>query len=182
MENMIRTWNANVKTENQSINGLGLVWFDGSAGTMHQIGKNTWEALSKDAEILHHRDDVICCFNHQFDKVLGREKNDTLSISIGAAGLSYTVQLNEKDPEHQSIKAKIDRKDVEGSSASFQPVMSKWDGDVLLYTKIMLIEVGPVSIPAMTSSTAFSLSDSDYARRALETRKRITVFDIGKKK
>lgn len=176
MENIIRYWSTDTTTKEKTINGLGLVWFNGTDGTKHQIGPETYEGLAKDANIVHHRDDVLSCFNHDFSKLLGRESNGTLRIQPMSTGVSYQVDLNESDPEHQSIKAKIDRHDITGSSAVFKPLAHKWDDNVMLYTDIMLVEIGVVSVPAMLDSVAFSDGVSDYTRRAIETRKRLKYF------
>ncbi len=173
MEKLIRYWNLPVTTKENTINGLGLVWFDGSDGTKHPITQNKWEALAPNAEIVRHRGDCIACFNHDFSKILGRESNGTLSLDKTNQGVSYSVSLNDNDPEHQSIKAKIDRKDVYGSSATFTILSHKWDDDVLLYDAIELWEIGPVVTAAMTDSTAFSIGNNEYARLALETHKRL---------
>ena len=98
---------------------------------------------------------------------------NTLHLVKTAQGLSYQIDLNEQDPEAMSLKAKIDRKDVTGSSATFRPTSYRWEEDVLLYDRIELVEIGPVTIPAMENSTAFSDSDNAYSLQLYETQKRI---------
>lgn len=175
---IIRSWNLPVTANEYTITGMGLVWWDNSEDTQHQLSVNQWEALTPQATIVNHRSDVIACFNHDFAKVLGRESNNTLEMIKTTKGIEYTIQLNEHDPEHRSIKAKVDRGDIQGSSATFAVNRWHWTetnhGEVLLFDEIELIEIGPVTMPAMTGTNRVAASDniSDFSRRAAATRQR----------
>ena len=175
---IVISWATPVTTNENIISGTGLVWHDGTNGTRQQIGKNKWEALAPDAEVIFHRDDVIAAFNHDFAKVLGRQSNGTLSIERTDNGIAYGITLNPDDSEHQSVRAKINRGDVRGSSATFRILSHRWEADTLLYDAIELIEIGPVTLPAMTATNRFSLSENDYARLAIETKNRIAKFEL----
>lgn len=177
MDNSITiTWQANLTTDENTISGMGLVWFDGTEGTRHQIGLNKWEALAPNAEISFHRGDVICCYNHDFAKILGRQKNNTLQLQQTEKGVLFNATLNPLDPEHQSIKAKIDRGDIYGCSATFRPLNNTWSEDetTMLYDRIELVEIGPVVKEAMTAATiAASESNNSYSLALYETKKRL---------
>ncbi len=167
------TWSHPLKSNENKITGLGMVYFDGSEGTRCEFAPKKFEALAPNAKIILHRDDVICCYNHEFSKILGRQSNNTLQLLQTKDGLQYEVQLNEKDPEHQSIKAKIDRGDIASSSATFRPTKQYVKGDTILYSEIELYEIGPVPMPAMTASTAFSGESNSYSNLLFETQKRL---------
>ena len=147
MENLTRYWAEPVTIgEDNRLRGLGLVWYDGTPGTRNEFAPGKFEALAKNAEIVRHRDDVICCFNHDRNQVLGRESNDTLTINRTERGIAYAVLPNDADPNHQSIRQKVARKDTKGSSAHFRPLASKWSDGVLLFTKILLMEIGGMHV------------------------------------
>lgn len=180
-EKLIRSWAIAPTVKDWNVSGLGLVWFDRTNGTRRQIGPKQWEALAPQAEISFFRDDVIAAFNHDFSRILGRQSNNTLQLMKTSQGVQYSIQLNPEDPEHVSMAAKIKRGDVDGSSATFLVSGHEWmevpDGEVVLYNKIQLIEIGPVSIPAMTKSTAVAASDGigEYTKRLAETRRRLKI-------
>ena len=90
------------------------------------------------------------------------------------------MQLNDKDPEHQSIMAKIDRGDIDSCSAVFRPLSTRWsdDGRTILYDEIELYEIGVVVQPAMTAATiAANDGDSAYSLRVYNTQKRLAQLN-----
>ena len=164
-----------IGADNQ-IRGLGLVWYDGTDATRNEFEPGKFEALAPGAEIVKYRDDVLCCFNHDRNQVLGRESNSTLMLSTDHRGVRYSVQPNDEDPHHNSIRQKVKRRDVPGSSAHFKPLSSRWSNDgTLLFDKILLMEIGPVTSPAMTGTVAYS-SGSAIASLHYETQQRLADF------
>lgn len=175
---LIRAWNTPVAAEDHVVTGMGLVFYDGTDGTKHEFLPGKFEALSPDVKIEHYRGDVCACFNHDFGRVLGRESNDTLSIERTDAGICYAVQTNTDDTDHVSICQKILRGDARGSSAVFRPQASVWSDDgVLLFTRILLIEIGPVTNPAMTATINYSDGGGDVAADHYETQRRLAAIE-----
>jgi HK97 family phage prohead protease len=173
---LIRYWSTpvTVNSNTNTIDGLGLVFFDGSDGTKHQFKPGKFEALAPGAEIVKHRDDVVCCFNHDMASILGRESNGTLKLSKTIRGFAYETKLNPDDSQHQSIGAKVKRGDVPGSSAIFKPLAGSWKDGILQYTKILLVEIGPVTTPAMTGTISQSQGFDSISDAIYETQRRIS--------
>lgn len=173
-DNLIRFWSTPVDFSDNAARGMGLVYYDGTPETKHEFRPGQFEALAPGAEIIKHRDDVLCCFNHDMGQVLGRESNDTLKLFQDGRGVHYKVELNPKDPQHQSVAAKLDRGDAKGSSAILRPMKSVWKDGVLLFTKILLQEIGPVTSPAMTATINYSETINELSAAHYETQKRLS--------
>lgn len=177
MDKVTISWSLPIKANENQINGLGLVFYDGSDSTRRQIGLKEWEALAPEVQVVAHRNDVVCCFNHDFSKILARQSNGTLQLKRDQKGINYQAKLNEKNPNHVALFEDIKSDLITGSSAVFAPLAYRWeeeaDKDVILYTRIELVEIGPVTLPAMTAAkVAASEGISEFSRLAIETRKR----------
>ena len=110
-------------------------------------------------DILRSGKDILCCFNHDPNIVLGRLSAGDLEISKEQRGLRYRVAYDETDPDHQRCLAKINRKNITGSSFGF--TVPK-DGQEFRYEdgklirelhSVNLAEVSPVYNPAYGNST-----------------------------
>lgn len=119
-------------------------------------------------------DDVRALFNHDSNIVLGRTKSGTLALSDTKKGLRYDIKLNPEDPEALSVRAKIQRGDVSGSSFGFIVMAEEWqepkdqrDLPLRTITEVELFDVSPVTFPAypQTSVTARSIEDAVRARQ-----------------
>ncbi len=139
------------------------------------------------ASALDGTDDVRALFNHDPNQILGRTKSGTLVLSETAKGLRYTVSLNPDDPQAMSVRAKIQRGDVSGSSFGFRVVKEQWEEaktarDLPLRTILAaeLFDVSPVTYPAypQTSVTARMVQEVTAAEIAKAvTRQQIAVRD-----
>jgi hypothetical protein len=139
------------------------------------------------AAALDGEDDVRALFNHDSNLVLGRTKSGTLALSETTKGLRYAIVLNEDDPEALSVRAKIKRGDVSGSSFGFVVLEDDWDesevkrGKLPLRTirSVELFDVSPVTFPAypQTSVSARSRGEAaDLTRRtAIGVRDRLRI-------
>src|SRR5262245_26955397 len=69
--------------------GYGAVFFNGDPGTEYRLSKNVIERVSPRAfdDTLNSGSDVIACFNHDPNYLLGRRSAGTLSLSTDATGL-----------------------------------------------------------------------------------------------
>ena len=122
-------------------------------------------------------DDVRALFNHDPNLVLGRTKSGTLSLRSDAKGLRYDIQLNPEDPEAVSVRAKIKRGDVSGSSFGFRVTEDDWDdsptkkGKLPMRTirSVELFDVSPVTYPAYPQTSVTARAKGEAAAEAMKT-------------
>ncbi|MBJ6145731.1 HK97 family phage prohead protease [Hymenobacter sp. BT559] len=117
--------------------------------------------------------DVIGVFNHDANQLLGRTRNNTLTLERTAdGGLSYRIPYDAQDPDHQRVMRKIERGDVDGSSFLFRAKKDDWQeeqdaaGGSLYVRTVLEIEtlydVCPVTSPAYPDATAAKRSHDAY--------------------
>lgn len=122
-------------------------------------------------------DDVRALFNHDPNYVLGRTKNNTLTLKEDGRGLFYDVTLNPDDPDAMSVRAKIQRGDVSGSSFGFTVEEEKWQEpaknsrELPLRTilKASLFDVSPVTYPAYPTTTVSARSTAESIAEVMKT-------------
>lgn len=106
-------------------------------------------------------DDVRALFNHDPDNVLGRMKAGTLRLSVDNVGLRYEIDPPDTQTARDLMES-LKRGDVSGSSFSFdylsKSIVMQQDGDkerdIIEVRDVRLYDVGPVTFPAYTSTTA----------------------------
>ena len=107
------------------IHGYGAVFFDprDAAGTEYRLGSLTRERIAPHAfdKVLASGDEVVSFLNHDMNFLLGRRSNGTLRIAKDHRGLKYEIDVDESDPDHVKVLAKVRRGDLKGSSFSFIP-------------------------------------------------------------
>ena len=109
--------------------------------------------------------DILCCFNHNPDYLLGRSGNKTATFTEDAQGLHYEAILDGADPHSESVVRKIARGDVSSSSMAFFVKKDEWDKSREPYRRSLLelelVESGPVTMPASpTTSTSIAARKS----------------------
>lgn len=97
--------------------------------------------------------DIRCLFDHDSAKVLGRNKNHTLSLKADDYGLYGSVEVNENDREAMDIYERVKRGDIDSCSFGFYPLKEEHterdDGSHLFTVKDAdVIEVSVVTFPA----------------------------------
>jgi HK97 family phage prohead protease len=102
--------------------------------------------------------DVRALWNHNTEHVLGRINAGSLELSADSKGLHYRIALPDTSYA-RDLSALLERRDVNQTSFTFRTVHDYWDrtewGMPLRYLHdVQLIEVGPVSFPAYTETTA----------------------------
>ncbi|MBP3959448.1 HK97 family phage prohead protease [Gemmata sp. G18] len=157
-----------VRTEggNRVLSGYGAVFHvPGDPGTEYELNTDLWERINPDAftRTLRERPDVVCCQDHDTARLLGRTTSGTLRLTVDKVGLRYEVDLP-NTPTGNEVYELARRGDLNGSSFSFFPHDSKRyadDGrDIIERMDLELYELGPVSIPAYTGSTAGVAADA----------------------
>lgn len=64
-------------------------------------------------------DDVICTFNHDTNKVLGRVRSGTLKLAEDDKGLAFRCQLDKNQQAHRDLHASVKRGDISDCSFAF---------------------------------------------------------------
>lgn len=98
-------------------------------------------------------EDIICLFNHDEDKVLGRTGNNTLELRADRTGLYGRVEINESDQEALAVYARVSRGDIKGCSFGFIPKKEETrkleDGSIeFIILDAEIKEVSIVTFPA----------------------------------
>lgn len=97
--------------------------------------------------------DIRALWNHNTSYVLGRNKNDTLTLAEDANGLAIEIVLPDTTFANDAYES-IKRGDVDQMSFGFRVIKEEWQegedgGDALRIVKeIELFEVSPVTFPA----------------------------------
>lgn len=140
-----------------TISGYAAVFYDGTKGTEYTLGEIRGKPLVErilptafDAAI-RAQSDVVGLFNHDFNNLLGRVSNETLSIATDGRGLRYDIDA----PDTQlgrDVAALQERGDLRGSSFSFRPTEQNNREEESRFVReiasVELYDVGPVTIPA----------------------------------
>lgn len=148
------------------LRGVASVTYTGDPGTQYPLFPGAVERIAPGAfsRALSEGHDVIACFNHNADQILGRTP-DTLRLSADERGLTYEVDLPDTSLG-RDVKTLIGRGDLRGSSFAFRPTRKRWtrdgDLDVLLIEDLDLSDVSVVTRPAYRG-TAVSLRSEQLA-------------------
>ena len=106
--------------------------------------------------------DVVCVFNHNNNKMLGRNLN-TLTLSVDEVGLKYDCLVPDTSTGNEVFEL-LQRGDITGSSFRFvaktiEESKSDQEGieiDRTVKDLELLIDVGPVTFPAYPDATSES--------------------------
>ena len=123
-------------------------------------------------------DDIRVLFNHDANYVLGRQSAGTATVVEDGNGLRYEADVNPNDPQAMSVAAKVQRRDVTGSSFSFT-IESDDDEEWIapdkrgglplrVIKRAKVFDVGPVTFPAyvQAEASARSLTRADELTQA----------------
>jgi uncharacterized protein len=167
-------------------NEAGKIHIPGRGIVFNQLSQNLgWFKEIIDPRALEDADmsDIVSCFNHDMNIVLGRTTSGTLSYSISAAGVDYDILPPETSYVKDIVISPIERKDVTGSSFMFTTAEEKgdeWDylpdGTIVRYVRKIakVYEFGPVTMPAYTQTY------TDVAKRSFESHQK-TIDEVIKK-
>ena len=166
-----------------TINGLAAVYYDGTPATEFKLWDGAVERVMPGAfdSAIGERADVLGLWNHDMSLVLGRTSSGTMKLRSNKAGLDYEID----PPDTQAgrdLPVLLKRGDVKGSSFGFRVTKEVWrdseDGktEIRELHAVELRDVGPVTLPAYTSTTSGvrTVGDGEQARAShdawLETR------------
>lgn len=148
--------------DDKAIRGYAAVYYDGTAQTEFPLTPNVVERIHPGAfaKVLESRADMLALYHHDESQLLGRRASGTLVLEDESRGLAYSVPYDNTDPVHQSVVARIKRKDVQGSSFTFAVGDEKFerrsDGRVVrnIYSFAGVADVGPTHLPTYSGTTA----------------------------
>ena len=117
---------------------------------------------------------IYATFNHDADNLLGRVSNKTLRMTDSEKGLMVEIDPNLDTDIGRQVLAFVKRQDVRGMSFAFSVdayemdrAKKKGDLDRVTITKARLYELGPVTNPAYTQTSAQLRSKIDEQRTQL---------------
>lgn len=174
------------------ISGYGSVYYDGSPGSQYELYPGVFERVMPGAwdRVISENDDARGLFNHDTNMILGRRSAGTLRLISDPRGLRYEIDKS-STTVYANLKEWIARRDVTGSSVSFQVSDEQWlkeNGQRIRLIRGFkpLYDVGPVTFPAFEATSAGiraaglenewreSLKQWE-AKEATERRKRVAV-------
>lgn len=140
--------------------GYGAVFYRAEdPGTEYWLYNDLVERIGRSAfdRAIKEKDDVRALFNHDVNQIMGRAQAKTLRLFVDDIGLRYEFDLP-KSPNGQNLREALERKDVTGSSFSFDILKVQYSEEREHYTRevldVRLYDVGPVTFPAYTAATA----------------------------
>jgi len=108
--------------------------------------------------------DIRALFNHDWDKVLGRTKADTLSLSEDDKGLKFDLELP-NTTYARDLAESMERGDIDQCSFGFVVTGEEWDYNqepaLRTITDVELYEISVVSIPAYEDTEASLVRSKD---------------------
>lgn len=143
------------------------IFIEGDAAVFNQetvIGSWFREMIKPGAfkRVLSEKPDVIAAYNHDWNIVLARTTNGTLTLQETDNGLSYRAEVNQNDPEAMSVYEKVKRGDVPQASFAFTVRSEEWinpaDNKELPLRSVTeideLYDVGPCTFGAYPQASA----------------------------
>ena len=141
-------------TEGRTLSGLGAIY--DSPTRISEGGRSFTEIIKRGAfdRFLAQSPDVLVCFNHDPNRLLGRTASGTAKVWTDSTGLRFSVDLPESAAD---VKEAVQRGDVTGCSFAFAVRKDKWTGDTRELLDLDLFELGPVVRPAYSGATVTGL-------------------------
>lgn len=173
--------------ESGEISGYAAVFYDGSEGSEFELWNGATERITPGAfkRSIESQQDTRALFNHEPDKLLGRISAGTLRLEEDGRGLRYTITMGETSTA-KDVREMIKRGDLTGSSFSFTIAEGgeEWrDTDegrqIRHITDVNLLDVGPVTFPAYsgTSANSRSIKAAERSRENHERALRLKAID-----
>lgn len=142
------------------VTGYGAVFYRAdNPGTEYWLYNDLVERIGRTSfdRALREKDDVRALFNHDVNQIMGRSSSGTLRLSVDDIGLRYEFDLPDS-PNGQNLLQSLERKDVTGSSFSFDLLKTQYSEENDYFVRetldVRLYDVGPVTFPAYTAATA----------------------------
>lgn len=129
---------------------------------------------------------VLATFNHDLNYPLGAHDSGTLRSSTDEIGLRYSVDLDTRSPNSQTVAIAVERGDVPGGSFMFEVIEDRWTFDrdtgeeYRTLLELRLFEHGPVMTPANEATTppvprSLDIPDEAIASLAIKIRRGVPL-------
>lgn len=131
--------------------------------------------------------DVYALVNHSADQVLGRLKNNTLTLSDAPEGLRFTVKLDPANSAHRSLFQSVKRQDIADCSFAFTVPAGgdKWEQRGYKKQRtlldVVLRDVSVCTYPAYPGATSVEARGLSYGLVPSWERLKADVRAIGMK-
>jgi len=146
-----------VKDQPPRIVGYAAVYYDGTERTQYELWDGAVERIMPGAFDAALATDVRGLFNHDPNLILGRTSAGTMGLTADSRGLRYSIDAPDS-PNGENVRAAVERGDVTGSSFSFIVNDVRWLKEESLQVReilgVELFDVGPVTFPAYSATTA----------------------------
>ncbi len=143
----------------RTIAGTAAVFWNGSPNTQYELwaGGPVERIMPGTFARAIQEDDVRALVNHDPNLLLGRKSAGTLRLMETPIGLQYEIDVADTQAARDTAVS-LQRGDMSGSSFSFEITDEVWEkagGLKIRNVKgVRLFDVGPVTFPAYTSTTA----------------------------
>lgn len=157
--------------------------FDTPTMIRDAAGRSFREIVSRNAfnRTLAEQPDVRLLRDHNPSLLLGRTKAGTLEVGVDDKGLWFCAKLPDT-PEAQSLRAAIERKDLDACSFGFNVIKDRWATDQEMPTRyledVTLYEVSIVAFPAYEQGTSVDLRSVQLTTSKTPVRKLRAMLKI----
>jgi HK97 family phage prohead protease len=143
---------------------------------IRDYGRTFTEVVRRGAfqRTLKENKDIICTFNHDTNRLLGRTSSQTLTIREDKVGLYFEVALSPDIETHREVRELALRGDLLGASFTFTVPKEgeSWASNTRELKDLDLYELGPVVLPAY-KDTKIGMRSNDRYRYKLLLREKI---------
>ena len=138
------------------------------------------EALT---ETLARNNDIKCFYNHNYDLILGRTSNNTLTLTNDKTGLFGTCKINLNDSQARDVFERVKRGDITGCSfgAWIEDEDFNTDNNTFTIKKVELIEVSVCPMPFYDSTTMEARDQLEAQKREIERKRKVLEERYGTK-
>ena len=164
----LRSLPASYQSDGRTLSGYAAVW--DTPTVINESGRTYSEVVRRGAftRSLKESPDVLCCFNHDLSRLLGRTSSGTMTLSEDGHGLRFSVELPETETGRE-VRELAQRGDLRGASFAFTVRAEKWatrqDRELI---DVNLYECGPVITPAYPITTIGLRSNAKWYKAKLK--------------
>ena len=132
-------------------------------------------------ETLARNRDIKCFYNHNYDLILGRTSNNTLTLTNDQTGLFGTCKINLNDSQARDVFERVKRGDITGCSFGAWIEDEDFNSDTNTFTvkKVDLIEVSVCPMPFYDSTTMEARNKLVAEKKEIQRKRKILEEKYG---
>ena len=132
-------------------------------------------------ETLARNRDIKCFYNHNYDLILGRTSNNTLTLTNDQTGLFGTCKVNLNDSQARDVFERVKRGDITGCSFGAWIEDEDFNSDTNTFTvkKVDLIEVSVCPMPFYDSTTMEARNKLVAEKKEIQRKRKILEEKYG---